>query len=91
MPGLNPKKKQIKFSMFWMYAVILLFLAGIFYFDDNSIEQEESYTKFVEYIAPDDSLHHNVGGIKQLVIDRKNGRDTAYLSDSMAATIFHEP
>lgn len=73
-----------------MYAVILLFLAGIFYFDDNSIEQEETYTKFVEYIAPDDSLHHNLGGIKQLVIDRKNGRATAYLSDSMAATIFHE-
>ena len=88
MAGLNPKKKQIKFSLFWMYAIILLFLAGIFYFDDNSIEKEVPYTEFENIIAPEDSASRHPGAIEKLVIDRKNGRATAYLSDSMASTIF---
>ncbi|MBD5247648.1 MAG: ATP-dependent zinc metalloprotease FtsH [Barnesiella sp.] len=88
MAGLNPKKKQIKFSLFWMYAIILLFLAGIFYFDDNSIEKEVPYTEFENIIAPEDSASRHPGAITKLVIDRKNGRATAYLSDSMASEIF---
>lgn len=89
MPGPNPKKRQIKFSMFWMYAIILLFLAGIFYLDDNSIEKEVSYTEFENIVAPDDSTRTNLSGITKLVIDTKKGRATAYLSDSLAAANFH--
>lgn len=90
MPGPNPKKRQIKFSMFWMYAIILLFLAGIFYLDDNSIEKEVSYTEFENIVAPDDSTRTNLSGITKLVIDTKKGRATAYLSDSLAAANFHK-
>ncbi len=89
MPGPNPKKRQIKFSMFWMYAIILLFLAGIFYLDDNSIEKEVSYTEFENIVAPDDSTRTNLSGITKLVIDTKKGRATAYLSDSLATANFH--
>ena len=89
MPGSNPKKRQIKFSMFWMYAIILLFLAGIFYLDDNSIEKEVSYTEFENIVAPEDSTRTNLSGITKLVIDTKKGRATAYLSDSLAAANFH--
>lgn len=89
MPGPNPKKRQIKFSMFWMYAIILLFLAGIFYLDDNSIEKEVSYTEFENIVAPEDSTCTNLSGITKLVIDTKKGRATAYLSDSLAAANFH--
>ena len=88
MPGPNPKKRQIKFSMFLMYAIILLFLAGIFYLDDNSIEKEVSYTEFENIVAPEDSTRTNLSGITKLVIDTKKGRATAYLSDSLAAANF---
>lgn len=74
--------------MFWMYAIILLFLAGIFYFDDNSIEKKVDSTEFEKIIAPDDSLHRNLSGVTKLVIDTKKGMATAYLSDSLASTIF---
>lgn len=84
-----PKRKQIKFSMFWMYAIILIFLGGIFYFDDNSIDKEVSYTEFENIVAPKDSASRNPNAIKKLVIETKKGIATAYLSDSLASTIFH--
>lgn len=73
-----------------MYAIILLFLAGIFYFDDNSIEKEVDITEFETIIAPEDSLHRNLSGVTKLVIDTKTKMATAYLSDSLASTIFHQ-
>ena len=35
----QPKKNKpaIRFSMYWMYAIVIIFLAGILYFDDNSM------------------------------------------------------
>lgn len=50
------KKKTIKFNMLWMYAIIILLLAGIFYLDNNSITQKYSYEKFKELIVPGDSV-----------------------------------
>lgn len=87
MPGPN-NKKQIKFSMFWMYAIILLFLVGIFYLDDNSIEKEYNYTEFEKIIAPDDSINANGSGVTKLIVDTKSDKATAVLSDSLASVIF---
>ncbi len=72
-----------------MYAIILLFLAGIFYLDDNSIEKEVSYTEFENIVAPDDSTRTDAAGITKLVIDTKKLRATAVLSDTLAAQYFH--
>lgn len=73
-----------------MYAIILIFLAGIFYFDDNSIDKEVSYTEFENIVAPADSAKRHLNGIEKLVVDNKSKRATAYLSDSLARTVFHE-
>ena len=54
----NPKKFKIGFSMYWAYAIIILFLLGMLYVDDTSIEKEVSYTKFKEYVATGLSLIH---------------------------------
>ena len=40
------KKKTIKFSLYWMYAVILLFLGGMFYMDQNAATLEVPYSQF---------------------------------------------
>ena len=42
----KPKKRTIKFSMYWMYAIIILFLVGLYHFDNNAITKEVSYTNF---------------------------------------------
>ena len=44
IPNTPKKKRTIKFSMYWMYAVILVCLAGLFYLDDNSVTKEVSYS-----------------------------------------------
>ena len=31
------KTKMPKFNIYWMYAILLAFLAGIFYLDDNTM------------------------------------------------------
>lgn len=82
----NKKKPQIKFSMYWMYAFILLFLFAMFYFDDNSVSEEVNYTKFQDYITnPNNVANH---GITKIMVDRKKGKATAELSDSLAKKIF---
>lgn len=77
--------------MFWMYAIILLFLAGIFYLDDNSISKEiRSSTEFENIVAPavTDSLHRSGNGVEKLIVLTKKNKVEAILSDSLAATIF---
>lgn len=83
-------KKQIKFSMFWMYAIILFFLFGLYFLDDNSINQEKSYTEFENIIAPNDTLSNKPSGILKLVVETNNDKATAYLSDSLASTLFNQ-
>lgn len=53
-PNNNPKPKKpmgIKFSMYWAYAIIIVFLLGMLYIDDNSITKDVSFTKFEEYVT----------------------------------------
>lgn len=89
MPQPPKKKRQIGFSMLWMYAIIFLFLAGIFYLDDNSIEKEVDYTSFEKLIAPPvDTIAPRKAGITQIVIDKKKSKATAFLTDSLASTQF---
>ena len=31
----NNKKGPIRFSMYWMYALVLVFIAGVYFMDDS--------------------------------------------------------
>ena len=50
-PGGNKKRPQIKFSMYWMYAFILLFLFGMVYLDDNSVTKKVSFSLFENWLS----------------------------------------
>ncbi len=86
LPKNNKKKPQIRFSMYWMYAFILLFLFAMFYFDDNSVSEEVNYTKLQDYIT--DSVNVRNHGITKIIVDKKKEVATAELSDSLAHKVF---
>ena len=87
-PGGNKKRPQIKFSMYWMYAFILLFLFGMVYLDDNSVTKKVSYSEFENYIT--DSINARSHGITKIIVDKKKGAAEAQLSDSLARAVFHK-
>ncbi len=66
--------------MYWMYAIILLFLAGIFYLDDNSIVKDVNFTKFENIIEE--------GGASEIIVFTNKGVAEAVLTDSMASALF---
>lgn len=78
----NPKKFKIGFSMYWAYAIIILFLLGMLYVDGTSIEKEVSYTKFKEYVA--------TGGVGEITVFSNTNKAEAVLSDSLARSVFKE-
>jgi cell division protease FtsH len=87
--GNNQKKKpQIKFSLYWMYAVILLFLLGMFYLDDNSVSKEVNATEFENIIT--DSINSSTNAITKITVDKKKGVAEAELSDSLAELLFKQ-
>lgn len=87
-PTGNRKTPQIKFSMYWMYAFILLALFGLYYMGDNSVSKKVTYSEFENYIT--DSINARSHGITKIIVDKRKGEAEAQLSDSLARTIFHK-
>lgn len=79
----NPdnKKNPFRFSLWWMYAIVLLFLCGIFYFDTNSVTREVNYSTFERYVEVDH-------GISKIVVFSDKKRVEGYLTDSLANALF---
>ncbi len=81
-PGNNGgQKSPFKFSLWWMYAIVTLFLCGIFYFDNNSVTKKVNYSTFEKYIEQDH-------GIKKIVVFSDKKLVEGYLTDSLAHVIF---
>lgn len=76
------KKRAPRFSIYWMYVIIVLFLIGVLYLDDNTITKTiHDYNEFKEYVEQ--------GGVTKIVVYTGKDEAEAYLSDSLAAKIFH--
>ncbi len=75
------KKNPFGFSIFWMYAIILIVLGGFFYLEDNSISKEVSFSDFENYIVRDH-------GIKEITVFTDKGMAEGVLTDSLAAKLF---
>lgn len=80
------KKPQIRFSLYWMYAFIGLFLFGVYYMGDDSISHEVDFSEFEDCIT--DSVNSRNHAITSIVINKKKGTAEAILNDSLAKAIF---
>ncbi len=82
-PNNNPdnKKNPFRFNLWWMYAIVLLFLGGIFYFDTNSVTKKVNYSTFERYVEVDH-------GITKIVVFSDKKLVEGYLSDSLANALF---
>ena len=76
------KKPTFKFSIFWMYALILLFLGGMYVLNKggNTIDKDVTLQEFTKYATVDH-------GITNIIISDDN-TVVGVLTDSLAAKIF---
>lgn len=87
-PGGNKKRPQIKFSMYWMYVFIGMFLVGMWYMGENPATKKVTYSEFENYIT--DSINSHAHGITKIIVEKRKGTAEAMLSDSLAKVVFHE-
>ena len=87
-PGGNKKRPQIKFSMYWMYVFIGMFLVGMWYVGENPATKKVTYSEFENYIT--DSINSHAHGITKIIVENRKGTAEAMLSDSLAKVVFHE-
>ena len=82
-PNKPGKKNNLasRFSFFWMYAIVLLFIGGIWFLDQNDITQEVSYSNFEKYVTKDH-------GISKIVVFTDKKRAEGFLTDSLASQLF---
>lgn len=79
----NIKNKAPKFSIYWMYAIVLIILAGIFYLDDNTITKNlDNMNQFEELVES--------GGVTKIIVFKNKDQAEALLNDSLAKATFHE-
>lgn len=78
----NNGKPGFKLNMYWMYAIVAVFLIGLLYFDnDLSITRENvSSTKFSQMVES--------GGVTKIIVYTNTGEAEAFLNDSLAAKEF---
>lgn len=76
----NNKKGPIKFSMYWMYALVLVFIAGVYFMEDKSITKEVSYSDFEKYVEQDH-------GITKIIVYSDKKEAEGFLSDSLASAL----
>ena len=77
------KKKPFGFSLFWMYGLIILFIFGVYYLDDNVVTKEVSYSEFEKYVSEDH-------GITKIIVFTDKKEAEGFLSDSLASKLFHQ-
>ena len=75
--------KTCKINLWWMYAIVFLFLFGIYYLDDNSVTRSVSYSEFENYIVRDH-------GIRKIVVFSDKREAEGFLTDSLARELFKD-
>lgn len=71
--GPNTPGKRPMFNMYWMYAMIILALLALYYFQDGSHTEQVNWSKF-EQLAQD-------GSITTIIVDKQNQTAEGILND----------
>ena len=81
-PASNPNNKTpFRFSLWWMYGIIIVFLIGVFWLDSNSVTKEIPFTTFENYVEKDH-------GIKKIIVFTDGRKVEGFLTDSLARAVF---
>ena len=75
-----PKLKMPKFNIFWLYAIILAVLLGIYMLNNESYTKEVDWTQFEKYVQK--------GGVSDIVVISNKGVAEGVLTDSIAKEVF---
>ena len=79
----NNQRKTPKFNIFWMYALMILFLVSFYYlYQDGGYAQEVKWTQFENIVSK--------GGVKSITVYSNKNQAEAVLSDSLAKVVFKD-
>ncbi len=76
------RKNPFRFNTFWMYVLIIVFLVGIYYFDDNSLTREVSFQQFDSYVTNTN--------VKSITVYTNKNKAEAVVNDSLAKAIWKD-
>lgn len=80
MQSQKPKKPAFKFSIYWMYIIVLAFLGGMFFLDENTL------TRTVDYSAFEKAVQSK--GISKIIVYIGKNQAEGVLTDSLASVMF---
>lgn len=69
-----------KFNIYWLYLIIGIVLASVYFMHDNTATKEVSWTEFESYV--------DKGGVKNIVVFADKREAEGELTDSMATVVF---
>ncbi len=81
-PNAKQPKNRFGFNMFWMYAIIIMFLIGIYYLDNNSMSKEVDYSTF--------ETHLYKGDFSKIVVYIDKNEAEGILTDTAAKQTFQD-
>ncbi|MCH5346828.1 MAG: ATP-dependent zinc metalloprotease FtsH [Muribaculaceae bacterium] len=76
---LNPKK-GFKFSIFWAYALVFVFLGGMMLLDENNVSKEVNFTEFEKEVESK--------GVSKIIVYSQKGEAEAVLTPDRAKEVF---
>ncbi len=79
-PGPGRKKRPFSINLWWMYAIVFVFLGGIYYLDDTSVSRTVSYSDFEKYVEQK--------GVSEIVVYSDKREAEGVLTPEMAKKIF---
>lgn len=80
MQSQKPKKPAFKFSIYWMYIIVLAFLGGMFFLDENTL------TRTVDYSAFEKAVQSK--SISKIIVYTGKNQAEGVLTDSLASVMF---